>query len=88
LNHDLTLKTRWGVFSPRSIDDGTLLLMKYLKVSEVDNTVCRLFKLEYTLKAVVRLVNMYYYLASKMKWLPDMNQSLPLVFSRIRVLDL
>jgi 16S rRNA G1207 methylase RsmC len=36
LNHDLTLKTRWGVFSPRSIDDGTLLLMKYLKVSEAD----------------------------------------------------
>jgi 16S rRNA G1207 methylase RsmC len=36
LSHDLTLKTRWGVFSPRSIDDGTLLLMKYLKVGEAD----------------------------------------------------
>ena len=25
LGHDLILKTRWGVFSPRSIDDGTYL---------------------------------------------------------------
>ena len=36
LGHDLTLKTRWGVFSPRSIDDGTLLLMKYLEVAKKD----------------------------------------------------
>lgn len=36
LGHDLTLKTCWGVFSPRAVDDGTLLLMKYLKVSELD----------------------------------------------------
>ncbi len=36
LNHDLTLKTRWGVFSPRAIDDGTTLLMKYLQVNETD----------------------------------------------------
>ncbi|MBA5248522.1 Ribosomal RNA small subunit methyltransferase C [hydrothermal vent metagenome] len=36
LGHDLTLKTRWGVFSPRAIDDGTVLLMKYLEVSETD----------------------------------------------------
>jgi len=36
LGHDLTLKTRWGVFSPRAIDDGTLLLMKYLDISEND----------------------------------------------------
>ncbi|MDC9714837.1 MAG: methyltransferase [Gammaproteobacteria bacterium] len=36
LGHDLTLKTRWGVFSPRAIDDGTVLLMKYLQVSEAD----------------------------------------------------
>ncbi len=36
LGHDLTLKTRWGVFSPRAIDDGTLLLMKYLEVNEHD----------------------------------------------------
>ncbi|CAC9455716.1 Ribosomal RNA small subunit methyltransferase C [Bathymodiolus heckerae thiotrophic gill symbiont] len=36
LGYDLTLKTRWGVFSPRAIDDGTVLLMKYLQVSEAD----------------------------------------------------
>jgi 16S rRNA G1207 methylase RsmC len=36
LGHDLILKTRWGVFSPRSIDDGTLLLMKYLEVAKKD----------------------------------------------------
>nr|MCS5592512.1 methyltransferase [Gammaproteobacteria bacterium] len=30
------LKTRWGVFSPRAIDDGTLLLMKYLSIDEHD----------------------------------------------------
>lgn len=36
LGHDLTLKTRWGVFSPRTIDDGTLLLMKYLEVAKKD----------------------------------------------------
>ena len=30
LGHDLTLKTRWGVFSPRAIDDGTVMFMKYL----------------------------------------------------------
>jgi len=36
LGHDLTLKTRWGVFSPRAIDEGTLLLMKYLDINEHD----------------------------------------------------
>jgi len=36
LDHDLILKTRWGVFSPRAIDDGTLLLMKYLNIDEHD----------------------------------------------------
>jgi len=36
LGHDLTLKTRWGVFSPRAIDDGTLLLMKYLSIDKHD----------------------------------------------------
>jgi 16S rRNA G1207 methylase RsmC len=36
LGHDLILKTRWGVFSPRSIDDGTLLLMKYLDITKKD----------------------------------------------------
>ena len=32
LDNELTLHTRWGVFSPRSIDDGTLLLMKHVEV--------------------------------------------------------
>ncbi|HIC41264.1 MAG TPA: methyltransferase domain-containing protein [Piscirickettsiaceae bacterium] len=36
LGHDLTLKTRWGVFSPRAIDEGTLLLMKYLDITKDD----------------------------------------------------
>jgi 16S rRNA G1207 methylase RsmC len=36
LDHDLTLNTRWGVFSPRAIDDGTVLLMKHLKINETD----------------------------------------------------
>ncbi len=34
LGHDLILKTRWGVFSPRAIDDGTLLFMKYLNIEK------------------------------------------------------
>ena len=33
----LKLHTRWGLFSPRSIDDGTLLLMKHIKVN-IDDT--------------------------------------------------
>ncbi|BAF61487.1 class I SAM-dependent methyltransferase [Candidatus Vesicomyidisocius calyptogenae] len=36
LGVNLTLKTRWGVFSPRSIDDGTKLFMKYLKIINDD----------------------------------------------------
>jgi len=32
LDNEFTLHTRWGVFSPRSIDDGTLLLMKHVEV--------------------------------------------------------
>ncbi len=36
LGVNLTLKTRWGVFSPRSIDDGTELFMKYLKIDNDD----------------------------------------------------
>ncbi len=39
LNHDLTFKTRWGVFSPRAIDGGTLLLMKYLRVNQSDKCI-------------------------------------------------
>ena len=33
LNSDLILHTRWGLFSPRAIDDGTALLMKYLSIN-------------------------------------------------------
>lgn len=36
LGFDLTLKTRWGVFSPRKIDEGTILLMQYLKTQKND----------------------------------------------------
>ena len=27
----------WGIFSPRSIDDGTLMLLKYLEIKETDD---------------------------------------------------
>jgi len=37
LSHKLILKTRWGVFSPRTVDEGTLLFMKYLDIKENDN---------------------------------------------------
>ena len=36
LDNELTLHTRWGVFSPRSIDEGTMLLMKYIEVGVSD----------------------------------------------------
>ncbi len=36
LNQPLNLKTRWGVFSPRSIDEGTVLFMKYLDINTND----------------------------------------------------
>ena len=36
MGHKLNLKTRWGVFSPRMIDDGTVMLMKYLDIAEDD----------------------------------------------------
>ena len=36
LGSKFNLHTRWGVFSPRSIDDGTVLLMKYLSADEND----------------------------------------------------
>jgi len=29
--------TTWGIFSPRNIDDGTLMLLKYLEISETDD---------------------------------------------------
>ena len=38
LGSRFNLHTRWGVFSPRSIDDGTLLLLKYISADE--NDVC------------------------------------------------
>ena len=38
LGSKFKLHTRWGVFSPRSIDDGTVLLMKYISADE--NDVC------------------------------------------------
>ena len=38
LDNEFTLYTRWGVFSPRSIDEGTLLLMKHIEVGV--NDVC------------------------------------------------
>jgi len=36
LDNELTLHTRWGVFSPRSIDEGTMLLMKHIEVDVSD----------------------------------------------------
>lgn len=36
LGHDLTLQTRWGVFSPRAIDDGTVMFMQYLDIASTD----------------------------------------------------
>ena len=38
LDNEFTLRTRWGVFSPRSIDEGTLLLMNHIHVGV--NDVC------------------------------------------------
>jgi 16S rRNA G1207 methylase RsmC len=36
LGHELIFKTRWGLFSPRAIDDGTQLFMKYLDIKATD----------------------------------------------------
>jgi len=36
LDNELTLHTRWGIFSPWSIDEGTLLLMKHVEVGVSD----------------------------------------------------
>lgn len=36
LDQPLSLKTRWGVFSPRAIDDGTVLFMKHLNIDTDD----------------------------------------------------
>ena len=33
-DHDLHFHTTWGLFSPREIDEGTLLLLKYIDIPE------------------------------------------------------
>ena len=37
LGFDLCLQTKWGVFSPKAIDEGTLLLLKYLEIQKNDS---------------------------------------------------
>lgn len=36
-NVPLTLHTTWGIFSPREVDEGTELLLKYIEVKETDD---------------------------------------------------
>jgi 16S rRNA G1207 methylase RsmC len=36
-NQSLKFRSTWGIFSPRQIDDGTRLLMKYLKIKPEDD---------------------------------------------------
>ncbi len=36
LGADLSFKTRWGVFSPRAIDDGSSLLLKHIEINKTD----------------------------------------------------
>lgn len=33
----LQFKTTWGLFSPRTIDDGTIMLLKYMDIEPTDN---------------------------------------------------
>ena len=33
----LTLHSTWGIFSPREIDEGTELLLKYIEINETDD---------------------------------------------------
>lgn len=35
--HTLTYHTTWGIFSPKSIDDGTRLLMDYIDIAPTDD---------------------------------------------------
>lgn len=35
--HKFTFLSTWGIFSPREIDDGTDLLLKYLKINPADD---------------------------------------------------
>ncbi len=36
---DMRFYSTWGVFSPRAIDEGTLLLLKHLDINETDNCI-------------------------------------------------
>ena len=36
LGFNLTFNSRWGVFSPRTIDEGTLLLLKHIDIKKHD----------------------------------------------------
>ena len=35
--HPMTLKTTWGLFSPRAIDEGSQLLLKHLEIAPDDD---------------------------------------------------
>lgn len=37
VGHDLIFHSTWGLFSPRAIDEGSLLLLKYIKVNPDDD---------------------------------------------------
>lgn len=39
LGHDLEFHTTWGLFSPKGIDDGSRLLLKYLEVKDDDQAI-------------------------------------------------
>ena len=36
-HHALTLKTTWGLFSPKAIDEGSALLLKHLEIEKSDD---------------------------------------------------
>jgi 16S rRNA G1207 methylase RsmC len=35
--HSLTLKTTWGLFSPRAVDEGSALLLKHMEIGQNDD---------------------------------------------------
>ena len=37
--HDLKFNTTWGLFSPKGIDEGTLLLLEYIEIDEDGDSV-------------------------------------------------
>lgn len=37
LDEEFEWRTTWGLFSPKSIDEGTRLLLKYLEINETDH---------------------------------------------------